>query len=427
MNVVLSPNALHGTVQVPSSKSIGHRDLICAALAEGESIVENISPSQDIEATCRILCTLGAVIEKISSDQPGRAAYRIQGGLHKRNLPLRADCSESGSTLRFLIPVGILSGNTITFQGRGRLAQRPLEPYYGIFRQRDIHYQTTGRSLPLTVCGDLTPGRYALPGDVSSQFFTGLLLTLPLIHGDSLLCSTTPLESASYVDMTLSCLQQHGVFIDKERDGSYHIQGHQQYRPGRYTVEGDYSQAAFWLTAGILGKYIRCTGLRRNSLQGDEVILSLIRDMGGRIDDTEAVHAFSSQLRGRTIDVEDCPDLVPILAVLATFSTGMTHIIHAGRVRFKECDRLHAIAAELNAIGAAIQEEPEGLVIHGVHQLSGGRVSGWNDHRIAMALAVASQRCTGNLVIEGAECVRKSYPDFWQDFKKLGGICRQEG
>lgn len=426
MNVVITPQALQGTVEVPSSKSIGHRELICAALADGESIVDNISMSQDIEATRSILQKLGAVMEEIPSQHAGRTAYRIQGGMKKQGEPLHVDAYESGSTLRFLIPVAILSGNTVTFSGRGRLAKRPLDPYYTIFDEKNIFYRTTEGALPITVQGNLVPGRYTMAGDVSSQFFTGLLLTLPLLDGDSLLQSTTPLESASYVDMTIDCLKRYGVQIDKEWNGSYHIRGNQTYRPGTYTVEGDYSQAAFWLAAGTLGKAVCCTGLRPDSLQGDKVIVSIIRSMGGQIEGRTELTACPSSLFGCVIDAEDCPDLVPILAVLATCSEGITRIIHAGRVRLKECDRLHAIASELNKIGADIEEEPEGLIIHGVPSLTGGRVSGWNDHRIAMAMAVASQRCQGELVIEGAECVRKSYPEFWQDFAKLGGVCRWE-
>ena len=426
MNIRITPQFLRGTVVTPSSKSIGHRDLICAALAAGESVVDNISVSQDIEATCRILRSFGAAIEEVSSEYPHRSAYRVRGGLRKQALPFVADAGESGSTLRFLIPAALLSGNTVTFTGHGRLVSRPLDPYYRLFDERGIAYETTKGQLPLTVKGQLEPGNYALPGDVSSQFFTGLLMTLPLLSGDSLVKSTTPLESASYVDMTIDCLRQHGVEIEKEWNGSYHIPGGQAYRSGHYVVEGDYSQAAFWLAAGTLGKAVCCTGLRPDSVQGDKVIVSFIRQMGGPVEGKTELTACPSDLEGCVLDVEDCPDLVPILAVLATCGHGVTRIIRAGRVRLKECDRLHAIATELNALGADIEEEPEGLLIHGVGSLHGGRVSSWNDHRIAMALAIASLRCSEPVVIEGAECVRKSYPEFWQDFASLGGACHEE-
>lgn len=283
MNVIITPHTLQGTVEAPSSKSIGHRDLICAALAEGESLVDNISLSQDIEATCDILRALGAEITPVMSSHPGRAAYRIRGGLKKQDGSIAVSANESGSTLRFLIPVAIFSGNEVTFSGQGRLAKRPLTPYYELFDEKGVTYETTAGALPLTVFGTLQPGTYSLAGDVSSQFFTGLLMTLPLLDGDSVLRSTTPLESASYVDMTLDCLRQHGIVIEKEQNGSYRIPGNQHYRSGTYVVEGDYSQAAFWLSAGSLGRAICCTGLRPESSQGDEVIVSLIRDMGGQV------------------------------------------------------------------------------------------------------------------------------------------------
>lgn len=326
MNVVLTPTQLHGTVQVPSSKSIGHRDLICAALAEGESIVDNISPSQDIEATCNILRALGAKIEEIQSEPRGRVAYRVHGGLSPQGKDVLADAGESGSTLRFLIPVGIASGNTVTFVGRGRLADRPLTPYYKMFEEQGVHYEMGEKALPLTVNGTLKPEKYALPGNVSSQFFTGLLMTLPLLNGDSLLRSTTPLESASYVNITLDCLAQHGITIEKEWDGSYRIPGNQKYKTGNFSVEGDYSQVAFWLAAGLMGQPVRCTGLRRNSSQGDEAIIDILRSMGGKLVENDYIEARPSALHGQAIDVEDCPDLVPMLTALAAVSSGVTHI-----------------------------------------------------------------------------------------------------
>ncbi|MCH4178953.1 MAG: 3-phosphoshikimate 1-carboxyvinyltransferase [Megasphaera sp.] len=431
MKVTITPQPLGGSIQIPSSKSMGHRDLICAALASGESYVENISSSQDIEATCHILQALGATIKTIQLHRLNRTAYRIQGGLRKWNQPVVADCGESGSTLRFFIPIGLLTGNIVTFTGRGRLADRPLDTYFNLFRQKGIDFKidAAGKNLPLTVQGTLQPGMYALPGNVSSQFFTGLLLALPLLAGDSVLTSTTPLESASYIDMTLTCMDNHGVHVQSDGKGKFHIPGNQNYQSGRYIVEGDYSQAAFWLAAGVLSKHkIICTGLRPRSCQGDMAIVPILKAMGGHFSNVGSMlTAHPSVLSGRTIDVRDCPDLTPVLAAAAACSKGTTHIIHAARVRLKECDRLHAMAVELTKLGADIQEEPDGLVIHGVAALHGGIVSSWNDHRIAMALAIVSQRCQGTVTIEEAESVRKSYPDFWKDFAKAGGVYKQEG
>ncbi len=428
MDLVITPGALGGTLTAPSSKSMGHRELICAALAEGESTVDNVTVSEDIEATCRILQLFGAQVEEIPSQFSGRTCFRVRGGMKKMNHPLIADCGESGSTLRFAIPVGLMSGNDITYTGRGRLVQRPLQPYYDLFDKHHISYETQEGGLPLTVRGMLKSGIYELQGDVSSQFFTGLLLALPLTAGTSIIRSTTKLESESYIGMTVDCLQRHGIEVGRAERAVYAIAGGQKYKAGHYVTEGDYSQAAFWLTAGTLGHTVQCQGLSDSSSQGDKAILSIIRRMGGCIETGEnGAAAHPADTSGIVVDAADCPDLVPIVTVLAACSQGTTQIINAARLRLKECDRLHAIASELNKLGANVQEKVDGLQIRGVGQLHGGRVHSWNDHRIAMALAVASQKCDGPVTIEGAECVRKSYPAFWHDFAGMGGRFHQEG
>ena len=426
MNLVLTPKKLSGTLVVPSSKSAGHRDLICAALADGKSLVKNITPSEDLEATCRVLQKFGATVETVAHED-GRRTVAVTGGLSSQTSPLKVDCGESGSTVRFLIPVGLLTGREITYTGRGRLPERPLDPFLKIFDEKHIDYKKGNQSLPLTISGQLKGGTYELPGNVSSQFFTGLLMTLPLLRDDSVIRSTTVVESESYINITLDCLRRHGIYVEKERDGLYLIRGRQAYRKGEYTVEGDFSQAAFWLVGGIIGQALELTGLSGNSTQGDREIVSFIESMRGRIERSGSVlRAVPSRTTGLTIDVKDCPDLVPALAVLGTFSQGITRIVNGARVRLKECDRLHAMAEVLNALGGKVQETKDGLIIEGVSSLTGGRVQVWNDHRIAMALAMASQRCTGKLTIEGAECVRKSYPSFWQDFAHMGGIAVEE-
>lgn len=426
MNLVLTPKKLSGTLVVPSSKSAGHRDLICAALADGKSLVKNITPSEDLEATCRVLQKFGATVETVAHED-GRRTVAVTGGLSSQTSPLKVDCGESGSTVRFLIPVGLLTGREITYTGRGRLPERPLDPFLKIFDEKHIDYKKGNQSLPLTISGQLKGGTYELPGNVSSQFFTGLLMTLPLLRDDSVIRSTTVVESENYINITLDCLRRHGIYVEKERDGLYLIRGRQAYRKGEYTVEGDFSQAAFWLVGGIIGQPLELTGLSGNSTQGDREIVSFIESMRGRIEQSGSVlRAVPSRTTGLTIDVKDCPDLVPALAVLGTFSQGITRIVNGARVRLKECDRLHAMAEVLNALGGKVQETKDGLIIEGVSSLTGGRVQAWNDHRIAMALAMASQRCTGKLTIEGAECVRKSYPSFWQDFAHMGGIAVEE-
>ncbi len=421
MNVTIQPKPLSGSLTVPSSKSMTHRELVCAALTAGVSVVDNVSQSNDITATISCMEQMGAHFEEIPSAYEGRHAYRVSGGVSPQGHPLTVDAGESGSTLRFLIPVAVYSGNTVTFEGHGRLVDRPLTPYYMIFDEKSVDYATDGR-LPITVSGTLPPGLYRMPGNVSSQFFTGLLFVLPLLSGDSILESSTPLESASYIDMTLECMARHGVHIENNGEGQYHIPGNQAYQPGTFSVEGDYSQAAFWLAAGLLGSGITVKGLSPQSTQGDRVIVDILERMGGSISrNGNEITAYSSTTHGTVIDAEDCPDLVPVLAALAAVSKGKTEIIHAARVRLKECDRLHAMTVELAKLGAHIVENPEGLVIEGKTSLTGGTVDAWNDHRIAMALAAVSSRCTGPLTMTGADSVRKSYPTFWEDFKALEG------
>ena len=419
MNITIRPAPLVGTVRVPSSKSMTHREIIAAALAKGETEVTGVTWSEDIEATVRILSLFGAAIEKKEGKEG--ITLSIRGGLAKQEGLLHADAGESGSTLRFLIPLGLSSGNHVVYTGRGRLSERPLTPYYDMFDRKQISYYTQG-GLPLEVQGTLPGGAYELPGDVSSQFFTGLLFALPLADEDSTLRSTTPLESKSYVDMTLDTLSRHGITIHEKEEGLYEIPGRQHYQTGTFAVEGDYSQAAFWLTAALAGGTIALTGLSNTSLQGDRAIVTLLKDMGGHIEKKEGrLLAEKSSLHGITMDAENVPDLVPAFAALAAVSEGVTEIIHAGRVRLKECDRLHAMAVELTKLGAEVEEKPEGLVIRGKPVLSGGTVSSWNDHRIAMALASITPKLTGPLTIEGAESVKKSYPRFWEDFRKVGG------
>lgn len=425
MDAHILPAPLSGRILVPSSKSMTHRELICAALAEGESLVENVSPSKDIEATVGAMTALGAAFEEIPAEG-GRTAYRVRGGL-KNIGAARCDCGESGSTLRFLIPIGLLSGNTVTYEGHGRLGERPLTPYHAIFDARGISYSTKA-GLPLTVSGTLTPGTYELPGDVSSQFFTGLLFVLPLLAGSSVLRSTTKLESESYIAMTTDCMARHGVEVRNPVHGEYKIRGGQAYRAGHFSVEGDYSQAAFWLAAGAAGGGILAAGLSETSTQGDRAIETILRRMGAALTrNAEGLAAAPSATRGTVIDAEDCPDLVPVLAALAAVSAGETRIVNAARVRLKECDRLHAMTVELTKLGADIRETPDSLIIQGKETLTGGQCDAWNDHRIAMALAAVSAKCTGPLTISGAESVAKSYPRFWEDFAALGGNKRLRG
>lgn len=276
------------------------------------------------------------------------------------------------------------------------------------------------------VQGPLRPGHFTLPGDVSSQFISGLLFVLPLLPGDSTLEITGKLESQSYIALTLSALKKYGITIEHTDFRTYQIPGNQQYQPRTGAVEGDYSQAAFWLTAGMLGRSIGLLGMEPDSLQGDKAIIPILQRMGGQVVfEGDTLMSRPATSIGTTIDAADCPDIIPVLTVAAALSQGHTEIIHAERLRLKECDRLKAMTTELNKLGARITEKPDGLSIDGVEELNGGIVDCWNDHRIAMSLAVASIQCREPLTLVGAECVAKSYPEFWQDFKTLGGQYEQ--
>ena len=429
--VKIFPTKLQGTVVAPSSKSMGHREIICAGLAAGTSIIDNISMSKDIEATMRCLKAINVAVDEIPSMIAGRKALQISGTGHPMAAADSVDCGESGSTLRFFLPLGANLNCPLTFTGHGKLVSRPLQAYYDIFDEKFIQYFNDNGCLPVTVNGHLTPGTYKLPGDVSSQFVSGLLFALPLLNGDSVIEITSPLESSAYVDMTINCLAKFGIKVENEGGAHrrYLVPGKQHYQAQDSQVEGDWSQAAFWTVGGSLGKGITCHGVNVKSLQGDQAVVDIMERMGAAISQTEnSVTVNGGATKATLIDAANCPDIIPVLTVLAAVSEGTTKIINAGRLRIKECDRLAAMTSELNKMGAAITEEPEGLTIVGKPEgLKGGvQVDAWNDHRIAMSLAIAAQKCAEPIILTGAESVAKSYPTFWEDYKSVGGLVEEE-
>ena len=402
MNVTVAPGKRSGLVTPPTSKSQGHRLLLAAALAQGESVICGLSPSGDIEATTNCIRALGARVEE-SAD--GLRVVGCGGAFEGGNAP-QFDCGESGSTLRFLIPIALAVAGGGSFTGHGRLMERPLKPYFDIFEEKDIYYAQHDGKAGLE--GTLTPGEYRLPGDVSSQFVTGLLYALPLLDGDSKIVITTPLESRAYVDMTLDALAQFGVTASWAGEQTLLVPGNQHYRPANVSVEGDWSQAAFWLAARTLGSDVEVLGMDSGSRQGDKCIAAWCEQLaqGGDVE----------------LDVSQCPDLVPALGAMAAVRRGTTRIVNAARLRIKESDRLTAVTQVLNAMGAQVAELPDGLVIEGQESLTGGvEIDSYNDHRIAMMAAVAATRCRQPVTISGAECVNKSYPAFWDDYENLGG------
>lgn len=435
MEKVLHSPRLNGTVRAPSSKSEAHRALITAALAAlyggGEAVrrIRCTDLNQDIEATARCLSALGAGMERVGED------YLVTP---IASLPREAllDCGESGSTLRFLLPVccalggtaGAPEGFTVSLLGHGRLPERPLSPLYEELVDHGAVMSPMG-SNPLVVQGKIASGDYTVDGGVSSQFISGLLFALPLLQGNSTLTVTGRIESAPYVGMTVDAIDRvtgalHGElpsFGVTGRDGHPTSPAQTDTPP----VGGDWSGAAFFITAGVLGEdgsSITLTGLDPRSRQGDRAIVDILRGMGGHIewDGRGALTAFPSRLRGGVIDAAQVPDLVPILAVAASVAEGETRIVGAARLRLKESDRLRTVSDMISALGGCITETPDGLVIRGVPRLGGGQVCAAGDHRIAMSGAVAALVCDREVAIIGAESVAKSYPAFWEEFERLG-------
>ncbi|MCH5195150.1 MAG: 3-phosphoshikimate 1-carboxyvinyltransferase [Oscillospiraceae bacterium] len=404
MDIKITPNKLRGSVNVPPSKSVAHRMIIAAALSKGRSEISNLSPSVDIKATLGCMKALGAEIE-----YDGNKAV-IEG---IKNIPDKAvlDCCESGSTLRFLIPVAAALGVNAEFQGRGKLPERPITPFISEFPKHNVSfYFLSNTNLPCRLSGKLSGGKFEIDGGISSQFITGLLFALPLLSGDSEIFLTSPLQSKPYVDITLGVLHDFGCDISENETG-YSVNGTEKFKSFSGDVEGDYSQAAFFYVANALGSEIEINGLNENSLQGDKKIVDICKN-------AKNGKAFE-------IDCSDIPDLVPIMSVLACFCHGTSRITNAARLRIKECDRLAAMESCLNKVGGKVKSTADTLEIEGAGILKGGEVECFNDHRIAMSMAIAAIRCENPLMIRGADCVSKSYPDFFDVYKELGGIVEE--
>ena len=406
MRLTILPGPLGGEVRAIPSKSQAHRLLICAALAHKPTVLGCGALNRDIEATAACLRALGAGVEYEKGEfrvEPISAA--VSGAV--------LDCGESGSTLRFLLPVACALGADGRFLLRGRLPERPLSP---LWEELERHGAVLRRPVREEVAfsGGLTPGEYTIRGDVSSQYLSGLLFALPLLKGESTLIPTGRLESAGYLEMTKRAQTLFGLSWSGDRAGeTWRLVSGRRYRsPGRTEVEGDWSNAAFWLAADALSpQRIRITGLDPDSPQGDRAAAELIP----RIRQGNAV-----------IDAGDIPDLVPPLAAVAAVSPGETRFVNAGRLRLKESDRLQSVCAMLNALGAEAEERPEELIVRGREALAGGTVDSCRDHRIAMSAAVAALACRAPVTVLNAEAVEKSYPAFWADYRRLGGRIREE-
>ena len=414
-----SGGMLRGTVNIPPSKSAAHRAMLCAALADGRSTLSPIELSNDMRATINAITALGAHVE--FSD--GRLIIDGIGDIsknHADNEPVDINCIESGSTLRFIIPIAAAAGINGRFIGEGTLLPRPIGIYTELLPKAGVECVTEG-GLPLICRGRLQSGEYEIRGDISSQFITGMLFALSLCGGDSRLILTTPLQSSAYVDMTVCCMADFGVKVERT-DYGWFIPGGQKYTPRDYTVEGDWSHAGFFLAAGALGSGLTLHGLRMDSVQGDMAALELFRGFGAEITEQNGdLTVRRGTLHGQHINAQQIPDLVPCLAVCAALCEGTTIIDHAERLRIKESDRLASTASMINALGGKVTELPDGLKIEGVSQFIGGTVDGCRDHRIIMSAAIAALSASGEVTITTPHSVNKSYPSFFDVYNSLGG------
>ena len=411
-DITISPGSISGEVTVPPSKSDVHRAIICAALAKGISRIEPVAFSQDILATIDCVRALGADVT-VSGD-----SITVDGSSTFDNKHAQLDCRESGSTVRFFIPVAAAGGVDTIFTGKGRLPQRPLGVYTELLPKHGIECKTQG-GLPFEISGRFCPGVFEVPGNISSQFITGLLFALPLLDADSEIRLTSPLESKGYIDMTVSVQKRFGVEIEETESG-YYVKGNQRYNPCEYRTEGDWSQAAFFLVGAALTGCVTVKGLKSDSYQGDKEIADILLRFGAEITvEDDSVRCAKSTLNGIEIDASQIPDLVPILSVCGAFANGETRIYNAARVRLKESDRLAAITSDLSACGADISETSDSLIINGKPMIDGGYADGCNDHRIVMSMAIAALLSKNGITISDKESITKSYDNFFDDLSQL--------
>jgi 3-phosphoshikimate 1-carboxyvinyltransferase len=415
--VTIFPSSFNGKINTVSSKSMAHRVLIASALASKPTKITNVDLSEDINATIHAIRSMNVDVELQQKTIIVTPPKKLS--LKSTNI----DCNESGSTLRFMIPVLSLLKKEVTFTGAKSLLERPMDLYEHVFKLSDASFNQ--HKDKIVIKGFLKPRKYILDGSISSQFFTGLMFTLPLLEGDSIIEIKGPLESKSYIDLTIQVLDHFGIKII-EQHGIYYIKGNQTYKAKNINVEGDYSQAAFMLVGGIISGHVGLTNLLHNSIQGDRVIISEIEQMSGKIIRTENGYLVNkSQTKGTTIDLSNCPDLGPILSLLGALSEGTTTLINAGRLKLKESNRIESTVKTLHALGANIQAKDDKITIIGKHQLQGGvTVDSYNDHRIAMMVSIAALRCQEPVVLTRATSVNKSYPHFFDDYKELGGIIK---
>ncbi len=419
MDMTFFPAPLKGTVSAPASKSEAHRRMICAGLTRGATTLNGFMDSADMQATARCLKALGAKVD--ASD----GALTLTGYARKiPKLPV-LDCGESGSTLRFFVPIALAMAKGGVFRMRGRLGQRPMDVYRDLFVPRGVRWRMgvgCDGAAELTVKGELESGHYVLPGNVSSQFVSGLMFALPLLEADSTLTVEPPVESAGYIRMTVEALTQSGVVLEEIAPFSWRIPGNQAYQAKDGQLSGDYSQAAVLLCAGALGHDVKVTHLAKETTQGDRAILNHLAALGAEVvEDESGVTVAADQLTGTTLDMANCPDIAPVLALVCQLAEGESRLTGCGRLRLKECDRLAATVETLNLLGGNARAEGECIVIQGVKQLQGGTLPDYNDHRMVMLGAVAATVAKEPVTIQGVQALNKSWPEFVDVYKMLGG------
>ncbi|MBQ9845485.1 MAG: 3-phosphoshikimate 1-carboxyvinyltransferase [Oscillospiraceae bacterium] len=412
MKAVIRPSKAGGSVKIPPSKSMAHRAIICASLADGKSVISNIDYSVDITTTIECMRKLGAQIIC------GESTVTVQGIKNFDSLQdSLIQCNESGSTLRFLIPVFSLTNRRVTFTGKNRLLKRPQKIYEDIFKNAGLHFAQDEEKIEIQ--GALPSGEYTLSGGVSSQFISGLLFTLPMLAENSKIHILPPFESRSYIDLTIQMLAKFGIEIAWEDDLTLYIKGGQKYKAHDETVEGDFSQFAFFGVLSAINSPVDIYGMDPESLQGDKQILEILSQFGCDVAYQNGIYRISAEkLTSADIDLKNCPDLGPVLCTLAAFSNGTTRVYNAGRLRLKESDRIQAMERECAKFGCTITSDDNEMIIHNGYSVPTETLYGWKDHRIVMACAVALSVLGGE--IDGCEAITKSYPSFFEDMKKAG-------
>ena len=414
MQVKIKPINPNGEISAIASKSDAHRAIICAALSDAKTNIQISHISKDIEATLNCIKSSGAdfaIKDNIYEITPIKTP--------SQNPTL--DCNESGSTLRFLLPVLSALGSGATFVGSGRLPDRPMGLIVDLLREHGNSFSSS--QLPITVTGKTCAGAFNIAGNVSSQFISGLLFALPLLNENSIIILTSKLESSAYVNMTIDTLKCFGINVKKD-ENTFIINATENYiSPKEYTVEGDWSNSAFFMVLGAIAGRVTIENLNFNSHQSDKMILDVLSLAEVRYTASgNEITVEKSEIKPFNFDVSECPDLFPVLSILACSAKGKSTLYNAERLRIKESDRIKAMKELILNLGGRVEETRDSLIIYGDGRLRGGTVDSYNDHRIAMSAFVASAICANDVILKGAKAIDKSYPSFIEDFKNVGGM-----